>query len=67
MDAACVATKKWCSAGGDFQPPDVFRLFEGPIALYHRGYVRGVFANTGTIYARPTHCGATQANNVGFK
>lgn len=41
-------------------------MFEGPIALYHKGYVRGVFATTGTIYHKPSHCGSTQSENQQF-
>lgn len=36
----------------------MFRLFEGPIALYHRGYVRGVFT-TSSLYHYPGHCSSS--------
>jgi hypothetical protein len=58
VESACVTSKKWCSSGGAFAPPDVFRMYEGPIALEQRGYVRGVFTSDNSLHV-PSHCTAT--------
>ena len=57
VGAACVNSKKWCSST-TFSPPDLFRLYEGPIALEQRGYVRGVYTTDNSLHI-PNHCTAT--------
>ena len=65
VSTQCTSSSQTYCDGSNFDPPDLFQLFEGPTAVYQRGYVRGMYT-TSSIINRPSHCSSSVSANQQF-